>query len=56
MDCAICVAKTKALSICAVTAALICGFVFAYAKSWFSHDAAHMFLSTSCPSDLVLYI
>ena len=20
---------------------LICGFVFAYAKSWFSHDAAH---------------
>ena len=25
----------------AVTAKLICIFVFAYAKSWFSHDAAH---------------
>ena len=27
----------------AVTAKLICMFVFAYAKCWFSHDAAHMF-------------
>ena len=27
------VAKTKALISCAVTAQLICGFVFAYAKS-----------------------
>ena len=26
----------------AVTAQLICAFVFAYAKSRFSHDAAHM--------------
>ena len=26
----------------AVTAKLICVFVFAYAKSRFSHDAAHM--------------
>ena len=25
-----------------VTAQLICGFVFAYAKSRFSHDAAHI--------------
>ena len=26
----------------AVTAKLICIFVFAYAKSWFSHNAAHL--------------
>ena len=37
------VVKTKALISFAVTAKLICVFVFAYAKSWFSHDAAHMF-------------
>ena len=37
----LCVAKTKALISLAVTAKLICTFVFAYAKSWFSHDAAH---------------
>ena len=36
------VAKTKALISFAVTAKLICVFVFAYAKSWFSHDAAHI--------------
>ena len=36
------VAKTKALISFAVTAKLICVFVFAYAKCWFSHDAAHM--------------
>ena len=30
-----CVAKTKALISCAVTAQLICGFVFAYADRWF---------------------
>ena len=35
------VAKTKALISCAVTAQLICAFVFAYAKSRFSHDATH---------------
>ena len=35
------VAKTKALISCAVTAHLICVFVFAYGKRWFSHDAAH---------------
>ena len=29
----------------AVTAKLICVFVFAYAKIWFSHDAAHIKLS-----------
>ena len=33
-------AKTKALISFAVTAKLICVFVFAYAKSRFSHDAA----------------
>ena len=35
-------AKTKALISFAVTAKLICVFVFAYAKIRFSHDAAHM--------------
>ena len=34
------VAKTKALISCAVTAQLICVFVFAYAKSRFSHNEA----------------
>ena len=33
------VAETKALISFAVTAKLICVFVFAYAKCWFSHDA-----------------
>ena len=27
----------------AVTAKLICVFVFAYANSWFSHEAAHLY-------------
>ena len=36
------VAKTKALIRCAVNAQLICVFVFAYAKSRFSHNAAHL--------------
>ena len=40
-DCTIYVAKAKALISFAVTAKLICVFVFAYAKHWFSHDAAH---------------
>ena len=34
------VAKTKVLISCAVTAQLICIFVFAYAKIWFSRDMA----------------
>ena len=42
MDCTIFVAKTKALISFAVTAKLICAFVFAYAKVRFSHDAAHI--------------
>ena len=37
-------AKTKALISFAVTAKLICVFVFAYAKCQFSHDAAFMML------------
>ena len=41
-DCTIRIAKTKALISFAVTAKLICVFVFAYAKSRFSHDEAHM--------------
>ena len=40
MDCTIYIAKTKALISFAVTAKLICVFVFAYAKCWFSHDEA----------------
>ena len=40
------VAKTKALISCGATAQLICAFVFAYAKSWFSHDGAHL-----CPGN-----
>ena len=44
MNCTIHVAKTKALISFAVTAKLICAFVFAYAKCWFSHDMAHLYL------------
>ena len=40
--CTICVAKTKALISFAVTAKLICVFVFAYADCWFSHEAAQI--------------
>ena len=36
------VAKTKELISCAITAQLTCAFVFACAKSWFSHDVAHV--------------
>ena len=36
------VAKTKALVSFAVTAKLICVFVFAYAKSRFSHNEAQL--------------
>ena len=37
----ICVAKTKALISCAVTAQLICVFVIAYANRRFSRAKAH---------------
>ena len=36
------VAKTKAQISFAVTAKLICAFVFALAKIWFCHDAAQI--------------
>ena len=42
--CTVCVAKTKALISCAVTAQLICAFVFAKVKLRFSHDAAHLLM------------
>ena len=35
-------AKTKALISCAVTAQLICVFVFAYANCWFIHAQAQL--------------
>ena len=38
----ICVAKTKAMISLAVTAKLICAFVFSHADCWFSHDVAHV--------------
>ena len=41
-DSTICVAKTKVLISCAVTAQLICGFVFAYADCWFSDNKAQL--------------
>ena len=41
-DCTIYVAKTKALISFVVTAKLFCVFVFAYAKSRFSYNEAHM--------------
>ena len=37
--------KTKALISFPVTTKLICVFVFAYAKCWFSHNAAKVILS-----------
>ena len=43
-ECTVHVAKTKALISFAVTAKLICTFVFAYADCWFSHAAAHFTL------------
>ena len=45
-SCTIRVAKTKALISFAVTAKLVCAFVFAYADCWFSYAVAHIsFLS-----------
>ena len=42
------VAKTKMLIGCAVTAQLICTFVFIYANHWFSHAQAHFKTLYSC--------
>ena len=44
-DCTFYVAKTKALISSTVTEQLICVFVFAYGKSQFSLDVAHMYIS-----------
>ena len=44
MYCTSQVTKTKALISFGVTTKLICVFVFAYAKCWFSHDAAQISL------------
>ena len=41
-NCTIRAVKTKALIRFAVTAKLICVFVFAYADCWFSHKAAQI--------------
>ena len=43
-DCTIYVAKTKALISCVVTAQLISAFVFAFAKSQFSYNEAHIII------------
>ena len=48
--CTIQVAKTKTLISFAVTAKLICVFVFAYAKIRFSHVAAHFTVTVFWPS------
>ena len=49
MDCTIRVARTKALISFADTLKLSCVFVFAYAKSRFSHDEAQIvLLSPNC--------
>ena len=42
-------AKTKALISFAVTAKLICGFVFAHANCWFSHAQAHLSFTSVAP-------
>ena len=65
MDCTTYVAKTKALisfAEVAVTAKLICVFVFAYAKSRFSHDTAHLKVKTRfdvyetlCPQQMLVH-
>ena len=49
-------AKTKALISFAVTAKLICVFVFAYAKSRFSHDEAQFILFIEKSAQKVLMI
>ena len=46
-DCTIYVAKTKALISCAVTAQLICVFVFAFAKKRISHNEAQIIIYSS---------
>ena len=45
------VANTKALISFAVTAKMICAFVFAYADCWFSHAAAQIYRLAPFASD-----
>ena len=47
-NCTIRVAKTKALISFAVTAKLICVFVFVYADCWFSNEAAQISILADC--------
>ena len=47
MDCTSYVTKTKALISLVATAKLICVFIFAYAKSQFSHNEAHI-INNNC--------
>ena len=47
--------KTKALISFAVTAMLICVFVFAYAEHWFSHDAALLLVNCHCLANLSIF-
>ena len=56
-DCTIRVAKTKALISFAVTAKLICVFVFAYTKSRFSHKETQIIVVEKVSEiiDLILH-
>ena len=51
-NCTIQIAKTKVLISFAVTAKLICVFVFAYADCWFSHEVNHMTSFYICVIDI----
>ena len=46
-NCTTCVVKTKAMISFAVTAKLICAFVFANENCWFSHEAGQIFAAFS---------
>ena len=52
--CTIHIVKTKALISFAVTAKLISDFVFAFAKSRFSHEGAHVIFVGTCTGKILL--
>ena len=54
--CTIYVAKTKALISFTMIGKLICVFVFAYAKRWFSHEAAQIYIRLIIHLTLTLFI
>ena len=56
MDCTIRIAKTKAPISFALTAKMICVYVFAYAKSRFSHNEAHKFVNFDVLCTLLLLL